>query len=107
VGAGSNPLQDPVWYAERIYGDSNGSVASATSVAIKGGAGILCQAIVTTVGTGTCTFYDNPSAASGTVLFVIPASAALGTIYAIRMPAMNGIYAVSAASGPVVAVSYL
>jgi len=108
VGAGSNPVSDPIWYAERIYGDSNAVVASNTSVAIRpGGPGILCQAIVTATGTGTATFYDNPSAASGNIIFVIPASAALGTVYSIRMPVATGIFCVSATSGPALAISYL
>jgi hypothetical protein len=108
MGAGANPLLDVQWTGERIYGTANISAPSATSTVIKGGGpGILSQVIVTATGTGTATFYDNASAASGNVIFVVPASAAVGTIYQVRMPVQNGIFCVSATSGPVLAVSYL
>jgi hypothetical protein len=108
MGAGANPLFDAVFTAERTNGVSNAAVASGSSVAIKaGGPGFLCRVIVNTLGTGVATFYDNPSAASGTVIFIVPASAVAGTIYQVIMPVLTGIFCVSAASGPVLAVSYL
>lgn len=73
---------------------------------VKAAAGRLCRIIVTTLGTAAMTFYDNASAASGTALFVIPASAAAGTIYNLQMPAANGIYAGGAANTPAVTVAY-
>lgn len=43
--------------------------------------------------------YDNASAASGTVLMVIPGATAAGTVYDINLPAVNGIYASFAGTG--------
>ena len=83
------------------------SVASATASlsatgAVKASAGRLFKIVVTTVlGAGAVTVYDNPSAASGTILFVIPATTAAGTVYDINLPAVNGIYASFASTGAV------
>jgi len=82
------------------------SVASATPGAVKASAGRLCRVIITTLGTGSQVFYDNASAASGTILFATAASAPVGTIYDIQAPAANGIYAAGAASTPVCTVLY-
>lgn len=82
------------------------SVASATPGFVKASAGRLCKVIITTLGTGSQIFYDNASAASGTILFATAASAPVGTIYDIQAPAVNGIYAAGAASTPVCTVLY-
>ena len=82
------------------------SVASATPGAVKASAGRLCKVIITTLGTGSQVFYDNASAASGTILFATAASAAVGTIYDVQAIAVNGIYAAGAASTPVCTVLY-
>ena len=82
------------------------SVASATPGAVKASAGRLCKVIITTLGTGSQVFYDNASAASGTILFATAASAAVGTIYDVQAIAQNGIYAAGAASTPVCTVLY-
>jgi len=82
------------------------SVASATPGAVKASAGRLCRIIITTLGSGSQVFYDNASAASGTILFATAASAAVGTIYDVQAPAVNGIYAAGAASTPVCTVLY-
>jgi len=71
---------------------------SATSInatgIVKASPGRLCTVIVTTVlSAAPITFYDNASAATGNVLFVIPASATVGTIYKPEISAVNGIYA--------------
>ncbi len=47
----------------------------------KASPGKLWSATVTTLGTAGLIIYDNASAASGTILLSIPASAAVGTIY--------------------------
>ena len=66
---------------------------NATGV-VKASPGRLCKVTVTTVlSAAAITFYDNASAASGTVLAVIPASAAVGTVYDFQISAVNGIYA--------------
>ena len=51
--------------------------------------------VVTTTlagGSAAVTIYDNATAASGTILLVIPTGATAGTIYAVNLPAVNGIY---------------
>lgn len=66
----------------------------------------LCRVLVTATGTGTTTFYDNASTNSGTVIGVIPANAAVGTVYVFDMPAASGIYAYAASNGAALTVSY-
>ena len=69
---------------------------------VKSSAGRLLKAIVTTaLSAAAITVYDNASAASGTILFIIPASAAQGSVYDINLPAVNGIYASFAGTGTV------
>ena len=75
--------------------------ATATGV-IKPSAGRLFKAVVTTaLSAAAVTIYDNASAAAGTILFVIPASAAAGSVYDINLPAAAGIYASFAGTGTV------
>lgn len=81
--------------------------AGAGTTVIKPFSGRLCKVVVTAVGsTGIVTFYDNATTNAGTVLFVVPATATLGTIYDVSMPAAFGITAVATASGPALTVSY-
>jgi hypothetical protein len=83
------------------------SIANATASltatgAVKASAGRLLKVIITTtMSAAATTIYDNASAASGTILFVIPASATAGTIYDVNLPALAGIYASFAGTGTV------
>jgi hypothetical protein len=54
---------------------------------------------VTVLGTGTATVYDSLTA-TGTVIFQVPASAAVGSVYDVQIPFGTGLSAASAASGP-------
>lgn len=72
---------------------------------VKSSPGRLCRVVVTATGTGAVSIYDNASAASGTVIGVIPASAAVG-VYDFQMPARNGITIGGAASNPAMTVGY-
>ena len=75
--------------------------ATATGV-VKPSAGRLLKAVVTTaLSAAAITIYDNASTNSGTILFVIPASAAAGSVYTIDLPAVNGIYASFGGTGTV------
>jgi hypothetical protein len=68
---------------------------TAMPIAVKNSAGRLASVQVTTTLAGSSaaiTFYDNASAASGTILLVIPTGATAGTRYAVDLPAVNGIY---------------
>jgi hypothetical protein len=70
--------------------------------AVKPSAGRLLKVVVTTtLSAAAITIYDNASAASGTILFVVPASAAAGNVYTIDLPAVNGIYASFAGTGTI------
>jgi hypothetical protein len=74
---------------------------------VKTSAGRLVRIIVTTVtASAVVTVYDNASAASGTILAVVPIAAAVGTIYAIDMPALSGITVQSTGATGAVTVGY-
>jgi hypothetical protein len=80
--------------------------AAAAAAAIKAAPGVLHKVLVTTLGTAALTFYDNTSAASGTIIGVIAASAAAGTVTTFDMPATAGIFCNSGTNTPAVTVSY-
>lgn len=90
-------------------GVSTGTVASAAAnTVILARAGKLCRVLVTTAGTGTGSvlIYDNATTNSGTVIGVVPATIAIGTIYEFLMPCANGIVVANVTSGPVLTVSF-
>ncbi len=79
--------------------------AAGAGGAVKAAPGRLCHVLVTTSGTAALLFYDDASAASGTIIGVIPANAAAGS-YPFLMPAALGIYAAGGAGTPAVTVSF-
>jgi len=71
-----------------------------TNQVIKARAGRVAKVFVNlNVTSGTLTVYDNPSAASGTILFQSAAAPTSGTIYPVDMPARTGIYLVTPTDG--------
>jgi hypothetical protein len=66
-------------------------------VVIKARPGRIAKLVVTSAVTGSITIYDNPSAASGTVLFTAT-TPAVG-IVPIDIPAKTGIYLVPGSAG--------
>lgn len=81
--------------------------AAAGTVVVSSRPGRLIRVVVTTAGTtGAVTFFDNASAASGTVLGVVPGSAALGSVFELKMPTANGLVASAAAASAAVTVCY-
>lgn len=80
---------------------------TAANTVIKGSRGILCTAVVTTTGTAALSIYDNASTNSGTILLTIPASAAVGSVYSVNMPAANGITSGGVTNCPGVTISYV
>ena len=68
----------------------------------------LCRGVVTTAGSGTgnVLVYDNATTNSGTVIGVVPATVAVGTMYTFEMPVATGITVANVASGPVLTLSY-
>jgi hypothetical protein len=85
-------------------GTSTTSVASAATTVIKATPGRINGMLVTTLGTGIFTCYDNASTGSGKVIAGFIASAPQFSTSTLRPYATNGITCVSAASGPVVTV---
>ncbi|MGH2449250.1 MAG: hypothetical protein ACRDFS_11705 [Chloroflexota bacterium] len=69
---------------------------------IKGGPGVLCRVLVTTAGTAAMSFEDG-----STVIGVIPANTAAGTIVDIQMPAAGSIVAIGNAANPAVTVAFI
>jgi hypothetical protein len=70
------------------------------TVTLKAAPGRLCRIVVTVAGTVAFSVFDNASAASGTALFISPATTSIGTIFDIQMPAQVGITVSNPASGP-------
>jgi hypothetical protein len=89
-------------------GSSTTTIAAGTNsvTVVKASAGTLCKVLVTTLGTAAMNFFDNASAASGTIVGVVPASAAVGSLYEFHIPSVNGITASASASNPAVTISY-
>jgi len=77
---------------------------SATTQVLTG-AGVLRRIVVQATGTGLVDVYDN-TATSGTPIFSMPASVAVGTVYQLDIPMGVGIRIVVAASGPQITVVY-
>ena len=74
---------------------------------VKADMGRLCRVLITTVnGANAVLIYDNASAASGTIIGYIPASAAVGTIYDFSMPAVYGITIAATVSAGTFTISY-
>lgn len=82
--------------------------AGASTTTLKPSPGRLCRVVVTTAGTSAdnITIYDNASAGSGEVLATIPGGGTVGTVYALDVPAVNGITVVNVASGPAVTIGW-
>lgn len=88
-------------------GQFSAAIASgAGTKVLKAAPGRLCRVSITVAGTVSATFFDNPSAASGAVLFTTPATTALGTVFDVQMPAQSGITVSCPASGPGFTVSW-
>lgn len=76
------------------------SITAASAGVVKAAAGRLVKVIVIALGTAAVSIYDNSTAASGTVIFTVPASAATGTIYPVDIPTISGIYVGGGANSP-------
>lgn len=90
-------------------GSQTAAIAAGTgtaAVVVKDTAGRLCKVLVTAAGSAALTFYDNASAATGTVIGVIPATAVAGDLYTLDIPAANGIVAGQVSGSPAATVSY-
>jgi hypothetical protein len=81
---------------------------SAGNTVISPNPGRLLQVLVTATGggTGDAFIFDSASAASGTIVGVIPATATIGTLFTFDMPVAFGIVAQNVASGPALTVAW-
>jgi len=73
---------------------------------IRTAQGRLCKVLVTTlIGANAINFFDNPSAASGTIIGTVPNGATVGTVFAFDMPYATGLSTSAAAGGGAVTIS--
>lgn len=89
---------------------SNKAVAAGTGttpVVVKASAGYLKCFVVTTTATAAMSFYDNASAASGTVLYTTSSTIAAGTIVVLDMPFANGLTVSQASGSAAVTIAYI
>lgn len=75
-----------------------------TPAAVKVGRGFLHRIIITATITGTITVNDNPTAASGPLLFTSAAAPAVGTVIEVNVPFNTGAWLVPGTAGTCVAV---
>lgn len=74
---------------------------------VSNASGMLSRIIVTATGTNKMNVYDNASAASGTVIGIVPANQAVdGKPFDLRMPTSNGITVQGNVNNPGVTVSW-
>lgn len=92
-----------------VGGSSTTAIASGATAAtvIKNSAGRLCRVLLTTAnGAAAVSIFDNSSAASGTIIGYIAASAVAGTVVDFQMPAANGITVGGASTNPAMTISF-
>ena len=85
-------------YGTETYSGSDYAPFTTAAVAIKPRSGRLARVIITTSVTGNVTIYDNPSAASGQVLFSAAAPTAPNS-FLVDVTAKTGIYCVPGSAG--------
>lgn len=74
---------------------------------IKASGGYLGRVLVTQVnGAAAINIYDNASGHTGTIIGVVPASAAAGTVYTFGIPASSGITVAGAATNGALTISF-
>jgi hypothetical protein len=81
-------------------------VAGLGSLAIWRSPGRLISVLVTAAGTGSgnVVFYDSKTAASGTIVGLVPATVSPGTFYVFDFPVAIGIWVANPANGPALTV---
>lgn len=81
---------------ETFQGQTYAAFAT-TGIPVKARPGRIAKLVVTAAVTGSITIYDNPSAATGTVLFTATTPAVGITV--LDIPARSGIYLVPGSAG--------
>ncbi len=82
------------------------AAGAAGPTAIKASAGVFFGILVTSVGVGTPQVFDNASAASGTIVGALPASAVIGLANSLMagVKCMNGITVSGGATNPAMTI---
>lgn len=107
----TNPVFTPVdgnGYSLAAGGDQTAAIAAGATgpQIVKASPGRLARIVLAAAnGAAAITVYDNATAASGTAIGYIAASAAAG-VYDFQMPAKNGITVGGASTNPAMAVGY-
>ncbi len=73
---------------------------------VRASAGRLARVLVTATGTGQMSIFDNASSPTGTIIGLVPASAAVGTLLDCQAPAANGITVAGNSNNPGVTIFY-
>jgi hypothetical protein len=108
VGLVAGDSQGPLASTHSMTADKTNTVGAGAST-YQAGAVWLDSVLVTTVGTVEGVIYDNAGpagTATGTIIGIIPANTARGTVIKCGMPVSLGISAVGAANTPAYTFSY-
>lgn len=91
-----------------VGGRASAAIAAGATgnTVVKGSPGRLARVLVTASGTGALTIYDNASSPSGTIIGLVPAAAAAGTLIDCQAPAANGITVAGNSANPGVTIFY-
>lgn len=96
-------------FATAAEGNATVAIAFQTTAdtVVKAAGGYLGRVLVTQAnGAAAINIYDNATGHTGTIIGVVPASAAAGSVYTFGMPANNGITVAGAATNGALTVSY-
>ncbi len=91
-----------------VGGRVSAAIAAGVSAntVVKASPGRLARILVTATGTNALTIYDNNSSPSGTIIALVPANAAAGTLLDCQAPAANGITVAGNSNNPGVTIFY-
>ncbi|MGH2509870.1 MAG: hypothetical protein ACRDHZ_21025 [Ktedonobacteraceae bacterium] len=78
----------------------------ATNTVVRGSSGRLARVLVTATGTNQMTIFDNATNPTGTIIGLVPANAAVGTLLDCQAPAANGITVAGNSNNPGVTIFF-
>ena len=84
---------------EETFQGQSYAVFTTVAGAIKARPGRLMKIMVTATVTGSITVYDNPSAASGNIIYISASAPAVGQLLVIDVPARSGMWCVPGSAG--------
>lgn len=103
----TNPSAAPPSLNNQLASNYVYQAASASAASIVTRGGFLDHIIYDNAGSSQAvTIYDNASAASGTILAVIPSGGADGTVFSLKVPFANGITLSGSANNPALGFVY-